>query len=297
MLWSRVSCLASGFILLASAASAAEPVAVTAAGESAGSAPLVAPPAADQAKPSDDTPPTATAASDEAKPAAPARPTAPPVTLVAKVDLTSQRMTVLVNGKPMHAWAISSGAQGYATPVGMFQPGWMAKMWYSRQYDDAPMPHAVFFKNGAAIHATQATGSLGRPASHGCVRLAPANAETFYKLVAQHSLARTRVHVFGTPNHPAASIARYDARQPQRASIGYVNASPPAGYASRGTWFGGSNYMGSGFGPRPSQPTYVRTFDTPARAVVIVRRQAPAAAMQFARPRTAGYVPRGYGVR
>jgi lipoprotein-anchoring transpeptidase ErfK/SrfK len=168
-----------------------------------------------------------------------AKPTPPPVTLVAKVDLSTQRVTVSENGKVKFSWAISSGAQGFATPTGNFKPEWTAKMWYSRKYDMAPMPHAVFFKNGAAIHATQATGSLGRPASHGCVRLAPANAATFYGLVQRHGLVHTRINVVGSPRYqkPAndAIASRRDS-QPVRQRFAYTNNtgyfSSPAPYVA-----------------------------------------------------------------
>lgn len=179
-------------------------------------------------------------------------------TLIAKVDLTAQRLTIIVDGKSAHTWPISSGAQGYATPVGSFTPGWKAKMWYSKQYDDAPMPHAVFFKNGAAIHATQAIGSLGRPASHGCVRLAPGNAATFYGLVGKHGLSQTRVIVFGSPKFapaiaqrsqpPASGAVR--AAYPRVAYTNYaprpVTAYAPSnsggGFNNGGSWFGGGGY-------------------------------------------------------
>lgn len=183
----------------------------------------------------------------------------PEPTLIAKVDLTAQRMTILVNGQAAHTWPISSGRQGYATPVGSFTPGWKAKMWYSKQYDDAPMPHSVFFKNGAAIHATQAVGMLGRPASHGCVRLAPANAATFYGLVGKHGLSQTRVVVFGSPKfapeiarrpqpspfaqahgpRPAQPRAVYTTVQP-RAVPGYAVTS--GGFNNGGSWFGSGGY-------------------------------------------------------
>lgn len=126
------------------------------------------------------------------------RPAPPAVTLTAVIDLASQRMSVAVNGKATHSWAISSGRAGYATPTGTFRPQWKARMWHSRTYDMAPMPHSVFFKDGVAVHATSAVGMLGRPASHGCVRLAPGNAATFYNLVARHGMASTRITVRGT---------------------------------------------------------------------------------------------------
>lgn len=137
----------------------------------------------------------------------PAKPVAPPApSLLVDIDLTRQRMTVQAGGKPLHSWAISSGRHGFLTPRGSFRPQWAAKMWYSRKYDDAPMPHAVFFNGGVAVHATGATGLLGSPASHGCVRLAPGNAATFYNLVYKHGFKATRIVVHG--NTPAAAVAR-----------------------------------------------------------------------------------------
>jgi hypothetical protein len=152
------------------------------------------------------------AVGDGAPPAsAPAAvPRAEPVTLVLKADLTAQQLTVLENGKVLHLWPISSGRRGHATPVGTFRPTWMARSWYSRQYDNAPMPHAVFFTRGVALHGTQHLRMLGRPASHGCIRLAPTNAALLYGLVRRHGLGHTKVVVYGTPLHrePAAVASR-----------------------------------------------------------------------------------------
>jgi lipoprotein-anchoring transpeptidase ErfK/SrfK len=125
--------------------------------------------------------------------------------IVANVNLTTQRMTVAVNGKVQYAWPISSGLPGYPTPRGKFTATWMSRMHYSKQYDDAPMPHSVFFKDGAAIHGSYAVRQLGTPASHGCVRLAPANAATFYNLVSRYGLMTTRINVQGNP--PSVRVA------------------------------------------------------------------------------------------
>ena len=60
------------------------------------------------------------------------------------------------------------------------------------------MPHAVFFtKRGHAIHGTTEVKHLGRPASHGCVRLAPANAKTLFYLVKDAGLENTQVVLTG----------------------------------------------------------------------------------------------------
>ena len=132
-------------------------------------------------------------------PAAPAKPLPPAITLTVNINLRTQRMTVSYGGKAMHTYAISSGARGFETPAGSFKPQWTAKLWHSRTYDNAPMPHAVFFNGGIATHATTSIGRLGSPASHGCIRLAPANAAQFYGLVARHGNVHTRITVTGRP--------------------------------------------------------------------------------------------------
>ena len=131
----------------------------------------------------------------------------PPLfTLTLEADLTAQRLTVREGDHVLHVWSISSGRRGYTTPTGTFSPAWMAKSWYSRQYDNAPMPHAVFFNRGVAFHATTAVSMLGHPASHGCVRLAPSNAARLYALVRTHGLAHTKVVVHGAPKFEDRTI-------------------------------------------------------------------------------------------
>lgn len=146
------------------------------------------------------------------KPVAKAPPKPRPVTLVARIDLSSQRMTVSANGKELHTWAISSGAAGYETPTGSFRPTRTEEIWHSTQYDDAPMPHSVFFNGGIATHATNATRRLGSPASHGCVRLAPRNAERFYELVQKHGLRGTSIVVVGKTPASSVNVARRQRR-------------------------------------------------------------------------------------
>ena len=82
-----------------------------------------------------------------------------------------------------YQWRVSTARKGYYTPTGTFHPYSLQLMHYSKKYDNAPMPHSIFFSGGYAIHATPHIGNLGRPASHGCVRLHPANAATLYQIV------------------------------------------------------------------------------------------------------------------
>jgi hypothetical protein len=116
-----------------------------------------------------------------------------------KVDLTQQQMIVEVDGRRTHTWAVSTANSRYVTPTGSYRPYRMHKMWYSRKYDDAPMPHAIFYSGGFAIHGTNAVRMLGRPASHGCVRLAPGNAAILFSLVQQHGMGATRIVIHGSP--------------------------------------------------------------------------------------------------
>lgn len=145
-------------------------------------------------------------------------PSAPIV--VANIDKGKQEMTVFVDGVQKYTWPVSTGIGGYSTPSGEFTASSMNKIWYSRQWDNAPMPHSVFFtKKGHAIHATNEVKKLGKPASHGCVRLSPKNAETFFNLVKDNGLENTQVVLAGvTPGgeykvtQPTARERSYDRR-------------------------------------------------------------------------------------
>ena len=113
--------------------------------------------------------------------------------LVAKIDISAQTMTVSRDGDVLYSWSVSTARKGYRTPRGSFRPTRLHKMWYSRKYDNAPMPNSIFFTGGYAIHGTPHIKSLGRPASHGCVRLHPANAKILYNLVQTYGRGNTRI--------------------------------------------------------------------------------------------------------
>ena len=117
----------------------------------------------------------------------------------ATVSIADQRMYVVVvdkmGFKKTFAWKVSTGKDGFETPTGAFKPTRVAAEYYSKAYDNAPMPHAVFFTGGYAVHATEAVGRLGQPASHGCVRLAPENATTFFDLVENYGTRNTTIMV------------------------------------------------------------------------------------------------------
>ena len=115
--------------------------------------------------------------------------------VIAKVSISQQKMEVTVNGRPTFEWKVSTGAPGYRTPKGMFKPTRMHRMWHSRKYDNAPMPHSIFFHGGYAVHATDAIKRLGRPASHGCVRLHPDDASDLFHLVKAFGQDQTTIMI------------------------------------------------------------------------------------------------------
>src|SRR5215217_7141171 len=112
------------------------------------------------------------------------------------VNKATQRMTVSVDGETQYSWPVSTGMKGYATPAGSFRPFRLEEEHYSKEWDDAPMPHSIFFTPaGHAIHGSNATQRLGSPASHGCIRIAPANAAKLFELVRVEGLGNTKVVV------------------------------------------------------------------------------------------------------
>jgi hypothetical protein len=162
------------------------------------------------------------------------------------VDKSTQRMSVAVDGVTRWVWPVSTGRSGYPTPSGAYTAFRMEEDHYSKEWDDAPMPHSIFFsKQGHAIHGTFEGKRLGSPASHGCVRLSTQNAAALYNLVEDHGLASTKVVITGEQPviakrpRPSAeearvagaplSIAPSAAPQPNP----YGNSYYQPGYASR----------------------------------------------------------------
>src|SRR3979490_3288363 len=93
------------------------------------------------------------------------------------IDKNAQEMTVAVDGVERYRWPVSTGIPSYETPNGSFRTFRMEEDHYSKEFDDAPMPHSIFFtKIGHAIHATDSENPLGTPASPGRVRRARATA-------------------------------------------------------------------------------------------------------------------------
>src|SRR5258707_8491721 len=106
-------------------------------------------------------------------------------------------MTVSVDGAPRYQFAVSTGRPGYGTPNGPYHPQRLERTWFSKEYYNSPMPHSIFFHGGYAIHGSYEINRLGGPASHGCIRLHPANAATLFALVKSEGMGATTIVVSG----------------------------------------------------------------------------------------------------
>jgi L,D-transpeptidase-like protein len=144
------------------------------------------------------------------------------------IDKNAQQMTVAVDGVERYHWPVSTGIPSYETPNGSFRTFRMEEDHYSKEFDDAPMPHSIFFtKIGHAIHGTDSVSRLGSPASHGCVRLSRGNAATLYDLVQRQGVLNTTVTLTGS-----SQIAL--ARNPRsRANTAVAGRDPSEQYVPR----------------------------------------------------------------
>jgi hypothetical protein len=173
-----------------------------------------------------------------------AAPVVAAASILITVDRSTQRMTVNVDGVQRWVWPVSTGRGGYATPAGSYTAFRMEEDHYSKEFDDAPMPHSIFFtKLGHAIHGTLDARHLGSAASHGCVRLSTENATKLYALVEEQGLPNTKVVITGATPAGAPAVARrrapvetgYDAPmayapQLRYAPRGAIYQQPPPGY-------------------------------------------------------------------
>ena len=185
--------------------------------------------------------------------------------ILVTIDKSSQQMTVAVDGERRFTWPVSTGKSGYATPSGAYTAFRMEEDHFSKEWDDAPMPHSIFFtKDGHAIHGSFETKRLGQPASHGCVRLSPAHAAALFALVRQEGLANTKVVLTGSEQvalarrKAGADVASRGKRE--REAVARRNLNPNAGYAL------GDETAPVYADPYDGQPRMLRRFGQPQYA-------------------------------
>jgi hypothetical protein len=197
------------------------------------------------------------------------------------IDKNAQLMTVAVDGVERYHWPVSTGIPSYETPNGSFRTFRMEEDHFSKEFDDAPMPHSIFFtKIGHAIHGTDFESRLGTPASHGCVRLSRAHASTLYELVQREGVLNTTVTLTGSSQIALArnprtrtntAVARRDPDQqyaPQYNAAGYPIVLAPQQGGPRPQVQADDDYIypadGSSDGARYPAPRSRRLYDAQA---------------------------------
>jgi lipoprotein-anchoring transpeptidase ErfK/SrfK len=122
-------------------------------------------------------------------------PSAQAASIIARVDKSSQTMTVYHHGEVIGRWKVSTARAGKVTPSGTWSAKSLSRYHRSSRYDNAPMPYSIFYSGHFAIHGTNQIKKLGRPASSGCIRLHPSNAAKLFRLVQSEGLRNMRVVV------------------------------------------------------------------------------------------------------
>jgi lipoprotein-anchoring transpeptidase ErfK/SrfK len=105
------------------------------------------------------------------------------------INLKKQNLSIFEDSKNLGTYKISSGKRGYETPTGTFSILAKRGRAWSKQYK-LFMPYFMLFtKAGHGIHelpewpggAKEGAAHLGRPVSHGCVRLGVGPAKAIYE--------------------------------------------------------------------------------------------------------------------
>jgi lipoprotein-anchoring transpeptidase ErfK/SrfK len=151
--------------------------------------------------------------------------------ILISIDKAKQKMTVSVDGIQKYEWPVSTGRAGYSTPSGSYAATSMNEIWYSKEWDNSPMPHSIFFmKDGHAIHGSYEVKNLGKPVSHGCVRISPENATILYALVKENGLENTQVVLTGVTPGGEFKVARGQANPWGFYEPAFGAPSPPPYY-------------------------------------------------------------------
>ncbi len=103
------------------------------------------------------------------------------------VNLSSQTLVAYQGSRPVFATAVSSGKKGFEPPLGLFRihqkfvsatmngpdpdDGW---------YEVEEVPWTMYYWESYALHGTYWHNDFGKPRSHGCTNIAPADARWLF---------------------------------------------------------------------------------------------------------------------
>ena len=175
------SALSGGAYLFAANRSASESVAIT--------DPIVVP-----AEPEPSTDPTEPDPATEPAPTPPTESANPDPADGKLIELSIERQELIAwdNGVEVYRFVVSTGRRGYETPTGRFKVHTKYENRWSRKWK-VWMPYAMFWhpKYGYAFHELPykpsspnkriGASKLGRPDSHGCVRVNVGDAQKLYE--------------------------------------------------------------------------------------------------------------------
>ncbi len=207
--------------------------------------------------------------------------------VVVTISKAQQKLAVSVDGSETYTWPVSTGRRGYSTPSGVFHPQRLEPHWYSRKYDNAPMPWSMFFYRGYAVHGTVEVRHLGHAVSHGCVRLSPANAHTLFTLIRRVGMGHAKFVVTDGPlprlrhvpaNVPVAEVAPAATAQPDFAvALARREAHAPAGQPRRTAKAASAEHLSARTVARAEvahPPRHARTYVASDEARVLREREA-----------------------
>lgn len=114
-------------------------------------------------------------------------------TLNIEVSIKEQKVYVYRDDQLIYTFTCSTSLSGILMPpnehpdyihdnIGIYQVLSKDRNHWSKQYN-CTMPWAIHYHGGHYIHATDKISELGKPASHGCIRLHPKNAKILFDLV------------------------------------------------------------------------------------------------------------------
>jgi L,D-transpeptidase catalytic domain len=173
------------------------------------------------------------------------------------IDKSTQQISVIQNGRLLYVWPVSTGQDRFSTPSGVYAPERLERTWFSKAYYNAPMPHAIFFHHGFAIHGSYDIARLGGPASHGCVRLHPQDAAMLYGMVEQEGPGNTTIVVGGgwspNPMPPRYRDPDEPPQPPYRGEGAARGAYPPGPQMSP---YRGEGAARGAYPPGPQMPPY-----------------------------------------
>jgi hypothetical protein len=87
------------------------------------------------------------------------------------IDKTSRTLRWMIDGRTVSTMSVRFGAQYTPTREGVFHVYWKSRHHVSTLYD-SPMPYAMFFSGGQAVHYSSDFAARGYAgASHGCVNV------------------------------------------------------------------------------------------------------------------------------